>query len=159
MRFGVFPHHAGQKPLDQYADSTDLCLKHHFDIGRIAMLKKLFGFGADKRIAFNQALVDGLRSQLNIELDPDLSPKIGFYTGFVDLSSEYFYKKRTPEHCALAIGLLYFKGLSSSRNLEEKSLSKQLAPKLIRAAEVFEREGKISDEIKRVVIREVNNLT
>lgn len=74
------------------------------------MLKKLFGFGADKRVAFNQALVEALRKHLNIELNPDLSPKIGVYTGFVVLSSEYFYKKRTPEHCALAIGLLYFKG-------------------------------------------------
>lgn len=123
------------------------------------MLKKLFGFGADRRVGFNQALVEALRKHLNIELNPDLSPKIGVYTGFVDLSSDYFYKKRTPEHCALAIGLLYFKGLSSSRDFSEKSLSKQLAPKLIRAAEVFEREGSISNEMKKILIQDLNNFT
>ena len=122
------------------------------------MLKKLFGFGADKRAAFNQALVGSLRRYLNIELDPDLSPKIGVYTGFVDLSSQYFYKKRTPDHCALSIGLLYLKGLSSSGDSQEKSLSEQLGPRLIRAAEAFEREGTISTEIKKIVTREVNNL-
>lgn len=123
------------------------------------MLKSLFGFGADRRAAFNQALTGNLRRYLNIELDNDLSPKIGVYTGFVDLSSEYFYKKRTPEHCALAIGLLYFKGLISSGNSQEKILSEQLAPRLISAAEAFEREGTISNELKQVLTREVNNLT
>ena len=122
------------------------------------MLKKIFGFGADKRVAFNQDLVGSLRRHLNIDLDPELSPKIGIYTGFVDLSSEYFYKKRTPDHCALAIGLLYFKGLKSSGDLQEKSLSEQLGPKLIRASEAFEREGTISTEIKKIVTREVNSL-
>lgn len=123
------------------------------------MLKKLFGFGADKRAAFNEALAGNLRRYLNIELDPDLTPKIGVYTGFVDLSSQYFYKKRTPEHCALAIGLLYFKGLQSSGLSREESIAEQLAPKLIGAAEAFEREGTISTELRELMTREVNNLT
>jgi len=122
------------------------------------MLKSLFGFGADKRATFNQALIGNLRRYLKIELDSDLSPKIGVYTGFVDLSSEYFYKKRTPEHCALAIGLLYCKGLSSSGIPEEKILSEQLVPRLVYAADAFEKEGTISNELKQVLTREANNL-
>jgi hypothetical protein len=115
------------------------------------MLKKLFGFGADKRAEFNNGLANTLRAQFSIELDPEKTPKIGIYTGFVETSSHYFYQKRTPEHCALAIALLYYKGLSSSGNAKENERAQDLRPKILSSAKNFALDGTIPAQVQDLV--------
>ena len=112
------------------------------------MLKKLLGFGREKREAFNQRVSYVLSRELEIDTDYKTNPWLGRYTGYVELMSEYFYKKRTPEHCALAIALIYLKGISGAGAHVDEAEAASLALKLVKVADGFAQHGYISPAIR-----------
>ena len=111
------------------------------------MLKAMFGFGKEKRIKFERQVFYILQQELGIDMDPESNPWFGRYTGYVDFLSKYFYQKRSAEHCALALALIFWKGISVVGPHLNEPEGNELKLKLLSLINAYEQHGIVASNI------------
>jgi hypothetical protein len=111
------------------------------------MLKALFGFSKKNKEIYMHRVKQILEVELNIRTDRSINVNFPHFLAYLDHVEKYFYKKRTPEHCAIGMALIYWESLLLKETSQELAEAKVLAPELELITAKYGRSGALFPEL------------
>jgi hypothetical protein len=110
------------------------------------MLAGLFGFSKKNKEIFMHRVRLILTESLGINVDYRTNTYFPNYFVYMDWIEKYFYNKKSPERCAIALGMTYWETILEQGNQTKFEEAKTLKPKLVSIIDSFDNAGLISPE-------------
>jgi hypothetical protein len=111
------------------------------------MLRSLLGFSAKKKEVYVGRIRHILVNELGIDVDNSTNPNFLPFLGYIEIIDRFFYKKRTPEHCALFLAGDYWERLLLTENKKDFEEAVQLKPKFVCAINKYSDAGMLFPEL------------
>ncbi|MBT3986323.1 MAG: hypothetical protein HOE89_02180 [Gammaproteobacteria bacterium] len=123
------------------------------------MFKALFGFSKGKKNIFVRRIQYVLIEQMRIDINHDTNRYFLKLYPWDEIISNYFYNKRTPEHCAIALALIYLRSLLENGGGKEHREAKLLKPNIQILIDKFKNNGQLPWELIPRIDTELDDLS